>query len=129
MSKIHYILLLALLIALIALFAQPGSAVRIIPKEEAYYDCYDWSIKYNKENPEWGIVTMSDNRLFKGTSHMVNYRLANNGLRIHDGLYGIDYTIDDYRVAKKYFRFWRADEVPVRHYKFLRANAPQETQI
>lgn len=83
--------------------------------------CYDESVRYEKEHPEWGCVTMSDNQLFHGTSHMVNYQVEGENLSIHDELYGLDYTIYDYTNSGVFFHFW-GNETPVRVYKFLRPN-------
>jgi hypothetical protein len=84
--------------------------------------CYDFSIEYSKNNPDWGVVTLSNNCLFRGVSHDVNYKLnkTDGSLDIHDGLYSLDYTIYDWHNVY-FYHFW-VDQTPIRTYNFLRDN-------
>jgi hypothetical protein len=100
-----------------------GQAVEI-KENRAAWVCYDWAVWYNSENPEWKIVTISEQRFFYGVSHMVNYQLEGENLIIHDEFYKLDYTIYDYKNSGLYFHFWQNEQTPVRNYKFLRANSP-----
>ena len=83
------------------------------------WTCYDHSLDYAKNNPEWGVLTISDHRFFQGQSHMVNFLIEDNVMYIHDGLYDIDYTYSNYQLAPEYFHFWDNDEIPKRNYYYL----------
>jgi hypothetical protein len=65
---------------------------------------------------------MSSNQQFAGISHMVNYQITENGdLKIHDGLYKMDYTLYNWKGCQ-YFHFW-INENPVRTYNKLTDNS------
>lgn len=108
---------------LILLFISPAQAVQVIPKAQDDFTCFDYSIAYAKENPDWGIVTISDNQWFWGLSHMVNYQFTeNNTLMIHDGLYQYDYELYDWQ-GVQFYHFWLENEIPCRDYKVLQDNS------
>lgn len=108
---------------LILLFISPAQAVQVIPKTQDDFTCFDYSIAYAKENPDWGIVTISNNQWFRGVSHMVNYQFTeNNTLMIHDGLYQYDYELYDWQGAH-FYHFWLENETPCRNYKVLQDNS------
>lgn len=108
---------------LILLFMSPAQAVQITPKTQDSWTCFDYSIAYAKEHPDWGIVTISTNQLFWGVSHMVNYQFTEEGyLQIHDGLYKTDYTLYDWQ-GTQFYHFWLEDETPCRNYKVLHDNS------
>lgn len=94
----------------------------IVENREAWV-CYEHSVNYEKLNPSWDCVTISDTKYFKGYSHMVNYKFEGNNLEIHDEFYQRDYTIYDYKNSTYYFHFW-FDVKPVKNYKFLWDNTP-----
>lgn len=95
------------------------SAVEIIPKSKESYTCYDYSVEFREQNPDWGIVTISNNKYFYGISHMVNYQLMDDGtLKIHDGLYKYDYVYEGWERVD-YYHFWGDDEIPKWNYRFL----------
>ncbi|MFA6887827.1 MAG: hypothetical protein WCQ65_12765 [Fermentimonas sp.] len=83
------------------------------PNKEAW-TCYDYSINYSECNPEWGVVTMSNHPHFHGYSHVVNYQYVNNNtLRIHDGLYNLDYNYTGWQY-NGYYHFWPDGSIPKR---------------
>jgi hypothetical protein len=95
--------------------SQNVSAVSIIPVPQEKWTCYDYSVNFAKENPEWGIVTVSDNQWFHGITHMVNYQKINNEtLLIHDGMWEMDYVIAGWQL-QGYYHFW-VNETPMRNY-------------
>lgn len=109
---------------LILLLISPAQAVQVIPKTQDDFTCFDYSIAYAKENPDWGIVTISDNQWFGVFSHMVNYQFTeNNTLMIHDGLYQYDYEIYNWQDAPLFYHFWLENEIPCRNYKVLQDNS------
>jgi hypothetical protein len=109
---------------IMSVLVTPAGAVSIIPVTEDKWTCYDYSVNFAKENPEWGIVSMSTNMWFKGTSHMVNYKIIDGGdsLLIHDGLYRTEYEIYNFRYAG-YYHFCFKNETPVRYYRVMRDNS------
>jgi hypothetical protein len=116
---------LAIITFVIAIaLTQTVGAVSIIPVPQEKWTCYDWSVDFARENPEWGIVTISDNQWFNsniGVSHMVNYQKVNNEtLLIHDGLYGTDYIVAGWQL-QGYYHFW-INETPVRNYVVMQDN-------
>ncbi len=105
------------------LLVSPASAkLDIVRPDKDLWVCVDYSTNYMRENPEWKCVSMSNNIYFKGISHVVNYQLEGENLNIHDEMYGIDYTIEDYKNSGICFHFWENE--PIRNYKFLRVNNP-----
>jgi hypothetical protein len=97
---------------------------KVIEKKQASWTCFDYSMAFAEENPEWGIVTISQNMYFFGASHMVNYKLDKNNSRImyvHDGLYKADYEFGGWQ-DDGFYHFWTENEKPVRSYRFLRDN-------
>jgi len=114
---------LLLLGIIILLSINPSSAVEIRENRNSW-TCFDFSQEYEKLNG-WDCVTISENQYFKGVSHMVNYQIEGENLNIHDGLYQVDYTIYDYKNSGLFFHFW-FDVKPVRNYKFLWDNTPQD---
>lgn len=117
-----------LLFVAVAEGAPDKNEARIIPVGEEDYTCYDYSVQYAKNDSSWGIVTIGNNQLFKGVSHMVNYKHAGKNLLIHDGLYKLDYVIHDYKNTKQYFHFWERNQTPCRVYRFLQPNVLPEVQ-
>jgi hypothetical protein len=105
----------------------PVQAVQIIPKTEDKWTCYDYSVDFAKNNPDFGIVTISDNQLFRsstGYSHMVNYKVVSeNILQIHDGLYKTDYLLAGWK-TQGYYHFW-LEGTPVRNYYVLQDNSKE----
>jgi hypothetical protein len=118
--KTRDIITLVIVISLI----QNAGAVSIIPTTPDKWTCYDHSVNFSKENPEWGMVTMSNNQWFRsnaGVSHMVNYHIIDNEtLLIHDGLYKNDYVLASWQL-QGYYHFW-INETPVRNYVVMQDN-------
>lgn len=85
------------------------------------WTCYDYAKNYTEVNPEWGRVTISENMYFRGTSHLVNYKVLNNDtLLIHDGMRDSDYILAGWKNGG-FYHFW-IDETPVRNYSIMRDN-------
>jgi hypothetical protein len=109
--------LLSILLLVIPAGAYGDERVKVVSKHtEDYWTCYDYTIDYTRNHPEWGRVTLFNTCQDKVT-HMVNYQLINGELEIHDGLYQLDYTITDWE-DKVYFNyhFWTTNETPARNY-------------
>jgi hypothetical protein len=101
------------------------------PERNEYWSCYDYTINITENNPNWKPVTFSHNMFFRGTSHVVNYRMYDkNTMIIYDGLRECFLVIDDWYEEEQsliknkntYYRFWKDNETPLRLYKFLRPN-------
>jgi hypothetical protein len=113
---------LAIAIATLILIS-PVQAVQILPKSQEDWNCVDYSLDFAKQNPDWGIVTLSNNQYFKGVSHMVNYQFTEeNDLKIHDGLYQMNYTLYEWQGAQ-FYHFWLPNETPCRNYRTLQDNS------
>ena len=122
--KIKYTLIISLIMMWTAML-QPAAAVQIIPASEDRWTCVDYSRNFAARNPDWGIVTMANDQLFRGGSHMVNYKIDPNNpdmLLIHDGLYNADYNFGGW-YSYGFYHFWLKGETPVRNYIFLRDNS------
>jgi len=127
-DKIIFFVLCALLI--FAFSVDSAGAVSVVSKPTYKWTCYDYSIDFSKNNPEWGVVTVSPNQLFKGqesVNHIVNYKLVSNStVRIHDGLYGIEYDLN-LTEREKYYHFW-TEGTPSRRWVFLQDNTEEFLQ-
>lgn len=98
------------------------TGVTVIEAPETAWTCYDFSTHFAKENPGWGIVTMSENQWFRGVSHMVNCKnVTADSMEIHDGLYGVDYTLYDWQ-DQGFYHFWGKDSKPIRNYIVMQDN-------
>ena len=87
-----------------------------------YWNCYDYSVDFEKNNPEWDCVTISKHRLFYGRSHMVNYLMYDNTTMIvYDGLLDNLYYINNWQWDTEYYHFW-LDSTPWRNYRYLLDN-------
>ena len=94
----------------------------IIERTQADWTCYDYSVNFAQTHPGWGCVTISDNRYFKGTSHMVNCKVVSlDTLRIHDELYHGDYLLYNWEISKQFYHFW-VESSPIRNYMILDDN-------
>ena len=108
---------------ILILLISPAQAVQIMPKPQEAWTCVDYSLDFAKQNPNWGIVTISNNQLFYDVSHMVNYQFTeNNTLMIHDGLYQYDYELCDWQ-GTQFYHFWIPGETPCRYYRVLQDNS------
>lgn len=106
-------------LALVTLFISSIGAVTITPKSMEYWTCVDYSTDFTNNNPDWGIVTISNNQYFHGVSHMVNYKVMDSeSIEIHDGMYEYDYELHDWKNDGRFYHFW-INEKPVRNYRFL----------
>jgi hypothetical protein len=126
MSKVIPVLLLTIILIgfVVDVVEARGTGeenVRIIKASSDSWTCYDYSVDFAKENPDWGVVTISNNQLFRGISHMVNYKLlSSERMAIHDGLLEADYTIVGWQYGN-YYHFW-INETPKRIYVVIRDN-------
>ncbi|HEY5140877.1 MAG TPA: hypothetical protein VIJ25_16410, partial [Methylococcales bacterium] len=62
---------------------------QVTPADKASWTCYDYAVDFAANNPGWGIFTRGDpsgGPEFKANSHMMNYKVLDNGktLLIHD---------------------------------------------
>lgn len=114
-------------IAIVALFFLVGSvslasAIKVVP-DDKLQTCYDYAVNFSATHPDWGCVTISQNKYFKGISHMVNYQvLVGGGLLIHDGMNNADYATYGWRNCNQFYHFWLCTR-PVRNYLFLQDNS------
>lgn len=87
-----------------------------------YWTCYDYSVDFEKNNPEWDTVTISKHKFFYGVSHMVNYQMYDDAkMIIYDGLYDNIYWVNNWQWDYNYYHFW-LDSTPVRNYRYLLDN-------
>ena len=93
--------------------------------------CYDYSIDYARNNPEWGIVTISNNKYFYIRSHMVNYKIVEDEIYLYDSQSNIQCSFPlendclnecNNWVYPAYYKFWSTDETPLRNYNRLQDN-------
>jgi len=112
--RVLYILTLLLLVTPAGAYGDEG--VKIIPgNTEDYWTCYDYTMDYTKNNPEWGRVTLFHSS-YDSVTHAVNYQLINGELEIHDGFYQIDYTLENWEDKAYYnYHFWATNETPARN--------------
>lgn len=86
------------------------------------WTCYDYSVDFEKNNPEWDCVTISNYKFFYISSHMVNYQMYDNTTMIvYDGLLDNLYYINNWQWDYNYYHFW-LDSTPWRNYRFLLDN-------
>jgi len=89
-----------------------------IRENKEAWTCYDHALNFSENNPDWGIVCMSNNRYFKGVSHFVNYKyISDDVLLIHDNFFGIEYKYLKWG-GDGYYHFY-INEPPRRYYKWL----------
>jgi len=111
----------ALMFILLLALCSPTGAVSVVPVSQDHYTCYDYSVKFAENNTGWGIVTVSDNQWFKGTTHTVNYKIVtDNILQIHDGMRNADYLVGGWE-KQGYYHFW-VNETPRRNYHIMQDN-------
>ena len=85
-----------------------------------YWTCYDYSVDFAKNNPEWKIVTISKTQNFCPKSHMINYQFYDNiTMIVYDGLLDNLYYINGWQYDYDYYHFWVDGSQPVRNYRFL----------
>lgn len=81
------------------------------------WTCYDYSVDFAKNNPDFEVVTVSRSPEFEGISHMTNYQFYDDETMIvYDGLldklyfiHDLQWDVEDY----DYYYFW-IDETPTR---------------
>jgi len=110
--KLKYFLLIFLLI-------MPASAsFNPIRENKEAWTCYDHALNFSENNPDWGVVCMSQNRYFKGVSHFVNYKyISENELLIHDETTESEYLVANWG-ALGYYHFF-INEFPCRYYRWM----------
>lgn len=87
-----------------------------------HWTCYDYSVDFEKNNPDWDCVTISNHKLFYGISHMVNYQFYDNiTMIVYDGLLDNLYYINNWQWDIDYYHFW-LDNTPWRNYRYLLDN-------
>jgi len=86
------------------------------------WTCYDYSVDFEKNNPDWDCMTISKHRFFYGTSHMVNYQFySDTKMIVYDGGFDNIYYINNWQWDYDYYHFW-LDGTPVRNYRYLLDN-------
>lgn len=94
-----------------------------------YWTCYDYSVDFAKNNPNWDMVTISKdvnfqrhvygNGVHQG-SHLLCYHFYDNTTMIvYDGLLDNMYYINNWQWDMDYYHFWLDDQQPVRNYGYL----------
>ena len=121
MKLLNALLILVLLTAMTPVTA--ATNIDIVRENKEYWNCVDYSVSFMRDNPEWGCVTVSSNKYFKGVSHIVNYRIVGEGtIEIKDNMFETNYILCGFENDTLYYHFWENE--PVRNYKWLRANSP-----
>jgi len=101
---------------------QSGSFDPVRDNEE-YWTCYDYAINYARENPEWGVVVESENRLFRGEAHMLNYKILNPEHMYDATTETTVYYNNLKNHNNKFFKFYTdPDKTPLRQYSFMTDN-------
>lgn len=108
---------------------QAGSFDPVRPNQ-ADWVCYDYAIDNARDNPDWGVITVSENPNFHGTSHMLNYRINGSVMEFYDPYWSelvgteIEYSveIDNMRFGNPffepcYYHDWDVNRTPWRYYK------------
>ena len=108
---------------------QAGSFDPVRPNQDDWV-CYDYAIDYAQNNSEWGVITVSSNPNFKGTSHMLNYRINGSVMEFYDPYWSVlcgseiyySVEIDDMRMGNPffepcYYHDWNVNATPWRYYK------------
>ncbi len=110
-------------IALAALLLiSPASAFDIVREDRDSWVCVDYAVDYARNNPGWGVVSISNHPYFTGVSHMVNYRIIDNEtMLIHDEMYNAEFEVHNWQFSGEYYHFW-IDEPIKRNYKRLLDN-------
>lgn len=86
------------------------------------WTCYDYSVDFEKNNPDWDCATISNHRFFYGVSHMVNYQMySDTQMIVYDGLLDNMYYINNWQWDIDYYHFW-LDSTPWRNYRYLLDN-------
>ena len=94
-------------------------------------DCLTLSLEYQSENPEWGILLISDNYWFRGLGHYVNYQFDDDkDIHIHDEMYNLNWSGRGWQYSgeysfttgHQYYHFF-IDETPTRRFTFMKPNA------
>lgn len=109
--------------ALFILTTAAAATPHVIPTSKDKWTCYDYAVDYHKKNSDWGMVTIGG-PFFKTNSHIVNYKVLNNGetLLIHDGLNNAEFPCYAWYKTGQSYHFFVNGEQPVRNYKYIRDN-------
>lgn len=83
-----------------------------------YWTCYDYSVDFENDNPDWDCVTISNHKFFYGVSHMVNYQFYDGRMIIYDCLFDNMYYVNGWDITRDYYHFWFND-MPLRNYRYL----------
>lgn len=110
------------------LLISPASAFDIVREDREAWVCVDYSVTYARNNPDWGIVTISHNPMFSGLSHMVNYQIIDNEtIAIHDEALNAEYQVHNWQLDGQYYHFWFDEQNIKRNYKRLFDNRERVT--
>lgn len=127
-------LLIFIILVIISTSLTSATSFDIVRPDKNSWVCVDYAVSYTRDNPEYGIVTISTHPYFRGVSHMVNYKIdqANKTLIIHDDMLSVDFNVSyDSDIIGlpyvgytecAYFHFWLSDEQIKRNYILLKDN-------
>jgi hypothetical protein len=124
MKKVILLLLVSLLFVgtASAQLYQSGSFDPVRENEE-YWTCYDHAINFARENPEWGVVVESENHLFRGEAHMLNYNISKPEHMYDATTETTVYYNNLKNYHNKFFKFYtNTNQTPLRQYSFITDN-------
>ena len=91
------------------------------------WTCFDYSIEFTQQNPDWGLVVISDDSRFYGDNHLVDYKITDDKkLLIHDELSCIERSVTGWQyeyTGLDYYHFYINGEQPTRQYQNMLPNA------
>lgn len=109
-------------LALMMLIAPANASFDVIRPNKDSWVRVDYAVDFARNNPGWGIVSISYNPCFYGVSHMVNYRILDNEtILIHDEMHNAEFEVHNWFLDGQYYHFW-IDEPIKRNYKRLLDN-------
>lgn len=105
--------------------------VNILSQDENSWTCYERAINFSANNPEWGIVLISNNKYFYGKGHFMNYKYDNSTLLLYDDYYkstttiiGLDQEPTNNSHSNSYYHFYINEKVR-RVFKYMADNREQ----
>lgn len=120
------ILTIGILLSVIST-ASAGQYDYVIPPENLW-SCFDYSMDFSRNNPDWGIVLISTHPQFRGmgNSHFVNYQIVGDSLLVRENDSDWEYLIDKWQYDTctfEYYHFYVNGEIPTRYFKYKLPNA------
>jgi len=96
---------------------------------EYLWSCFDYAMHYSQDNPEWGVVLLSNNPRFKlyANNHYLNYKILDTGeLNLYDvesGRLSRHWGWQYDTVTFDYYHFYAFGETPTRQHSYKLPNA------